>query len=109
MTTSRAEFPWCAACAALALSFGAGIVHAGDDSPADLPPKPLPQSGLFSSLKQAVKQGYDQEVVRGTFVQGTSPNQRRYYCLVDVKSGQRETNAVLGQPVPLPSGMTGIK
>jgi hypothetical protein len=107
MTTSLADYPLCAACAALAL--GIGVAYAGDDSPANTPPKSLPQSGLFSSLKQAVKQGYDQEVVRGTFVQGTPPNQHRYYCLVDVKTGQKETNAVVGQPVPLPSGMTGIK
>jgi hypothetical protein len=109
MTTSRADYPLCAAWAVLALTLGTGVAHAGDDSPANTPPKSLPQSGLFSSLKQAVKQGYDQEVVRGTFVQGTPPNQHRYYCLVDVKTGQKETNAVVGQPVPLPSGMTGIK
>jgi hypothetical protein len=96
-------------CAACALALGTGGAYAGDDAPADVPQKSLPQSGLFSSLKQAVKQGYDQEVVRGTFAQGTPPNQHRYYCLVDVKTGQKETNAVLGQPVSLPSGMTGIK
>jgi hypothetical protein len=72
-------------------------------------PKTLPQDGFFSSLKQSIKQGYDQEAVRGHFDLGSVPNVRRYYCLVDIKTGQKDTNAVVGEPVPIAGGMTGIK
>ncbi len=79
-----------------------------NSSPAEAP-KSLPQDGFFSSLKQALKQGYDNEVVRGHFDIGSPPTVRRYYCLVDTKTGNREPNGVLGDLVPLPGGMTGIK
>jgi hypothetical protein len=72
-------------------------------------PKYLPQDGFFSSLKQAAKQGYDHEVVRGHFDLGAAPNVRRYYCLLDVRTGQKEPNGVLGETVPLAGGKTGIK
>jgi hypothetical protein len=71
-------------------------------------PKTLPQDGLFSSIKQSLGQG-DREVIRGHFDLGTPPNAHRYYCLVDPKSHRREPNGVLGDPVPRPDGMTGIK
>ena len=79
------------------------------NSSADDAPKTLPQDGFFSSLKQAAKQGYDHEVVRGHFDLGTPPNVHRYYCLVDVKTHAKEPNGVLGDPVPAPGGMTAIK
>jgi hypothetical protein len=69
----------------------------------------LPQNSFFSSLKQAFNKDFDREVVRGHFDQGSPPNAHRYYCLVDPKTGKRETNGVLGQLVPRPGGMTGIK
>jgi hypothetical protein len=69
----------------------------------------LPQQGVFSSLKQAFNKDFDHEVVRGHFDLGSPPNTHRYYCLVDSKSGKREPNGVLGQPVPAAGGMTGIK
>ena len=69
----------------------------------------LSQGGFFSSIKQALKKGFDNEVVRGHFDQGVPPNAHRYYCLVDPKTGKRESNGVLGQPAPLADGMTGIK
>jgi hypothetical protein len=72
-------------------------------------PQSLPQDGFFSSLKQTLKQGYDQEAVRGHFDLGSTPNVRRYYCLVDIKTGQREPNAVVGEPIPMAGGLTGIK
>ncbi len=72
-------------------------------------PKTLPQDSFFSSLKQALKQGYDREVVRGHFDLGSPPNVHRYYCLVDTKTGSKEPNGVVGDPVPLDGGMTGIK
>jgi hypothetical protein len=71
--------------------------------------KTLPQDGFFSSLKQSIKQGYDQEAVRGHFDLGSPPNVRRYYCLVDTKTGQKETNAVVGEIIPIADGMTGVK
>lgn len=90
----------------LVLGWGKG---AWADPPAGDAPKTLPQDGFFSSLKQALKQGYDQEVVRGHFEVGTAPNVHRYYCLMDAKTGVREPNGVLGDLVPLDGGMTGIK
>jgi hypothetical protein len=68
----------------------------------------MPQDGLFSSIKQNLRES-EQEVVRGHFDLGEPPNVRRYYCLVNPKSGRREPNGVLGDPVPRPDGMTGIK
>ena len=72
-------------------------------------PKYLPQDGFFSALKQAAKQGYDHEVVRGHFDLGSPPNAHRYYCLLDTKTGQKEPNGVLGDTVNLPDGKTGMK
>ena len=71
-------------------------------------PKTLPQDGLFSSIKQSLREG-DQEIIRGHFELGTPPNVHRYYCLMDPKSRRREPNGVLGDPIPRPDGMTGIK
>jgi hypothetical protein len=72
-------------------------------------PASLPQDSFFSSLKQAFNKDFDHEVVRGHFDQGSAPNGHRYYCLVDPKTGKRETNGVLGQTFAMPGGMTGIK
>ncbi len=60
-------------------------------------------------MKQSLRLGFDHEVVRGHFDFGTAPNSHRYYCLVDTKTRRREPNGVLGQPVPLPDGTTGLK
>jgi hypothetical protein len=104
----------------LVLSVGAangalGAPQAGTESAAspapsssDEPPS-LPQDSLFSSLKQAFNKDFDHEVVRGHFDQGSAPKGHRYYCLVDPKTGKRETNGVLGETFPMPGGMTGIK
>ena len=72
-------------------------------------PTSLPQQSFFSSLKQAFNKDFDHEVVRGHFDIGSPPNAHRYYCLVDAKTGKREPNGVLGEPVPVADGMTGIK
>lgn len=83
-----------------------------DEAP---PPSPhdaqdtLPQTGFFSSLRQALNKGSEHEVVRGHFDLGTAPNVHRYYCLVDAKSGRREPNGVLGDPIPAADGMTAVK
>jgi hypothetical protein len=69
----------------------------------------LPQESFFSSLKQAFKQDFDHEVVRGHFDVGSPPDAHRYYCLVDAKTGKRQANGVAGQPVLRADGMTGIK
>lgn len=95
----------------MVLSMSAGKVALADQpAAADADePKTLPQTSFFSSLKQAMKQGYDHEVVRGHFELGTPPNVRRYYCLIDVKTGAKDPNGVVGEPLPLPDGMTGFK
>jgi hypothetical protein len=68
-----------------------------------------PQENFFSSLKQAFKQDFDHEVVRGHFDVGSPPDAHRYYCLVDAKTGRVEPNGVAGQPALRADGMTGIK
>ncbi len=100
--TERARYT--ALAAGLALYFVGCLGAVADDAP-----QSLPQDGFFSSLKQSLKQGYDQEAVRGHFDIGSTPNVRRYYCLVDIKTGQREPNAVVGEPIPMAGGLTGIK
>jgi hypothetical protein len=105
------------ACAAgLVLCFSGGGALA--DPPADArtgvsdssDAQPAVRTGsFFSSLKQAFKQDFDHEVVRGHFDVGSPPDAHRYYCLVDAKTGKSEANGVGGQPVLRPDGMTGIK
>lgn len=80
-----------------------GAVGADTDEP-----KTLPQDGLFSSIKQSLREG-DQEIIRGHFELGSPPNVHRYYCLMDPKTHRREPNGVLGDPIPRPDEMTGIK
>jgi hypothetical protein len=97
---------------------GAVIAYPPESSPAGTPPASaadapsewhsMPQDGIFSSIKQNLRES-EQEVVRGHFELGEPPNVRRYYCLVSPKSGRREPNGVLGDTVPRPDGMTGIK
>ena len=71
-------------------------------------PKSLPQDGLISSITQSLREG-DQEIIRGHFEVGSPPNVHRYYCLMDPKTHRRQPNGVLGDPIPRPDGMTGIK
>ncbi len=106
--------------AGLVLLFGSWQTRADPPAPQGAPagnapadtnasePKTLPQDGLFSSIKQSLREG-DQEIIRGHFELGTPPNVHRYYCLMDPKSRRREPNGVLGDPIPRPDGMTGIK
>src|SRR5277367_2880436 len=72
-------------------------------------PQTLPQENFFSSIKESLRLGFDHEEVRGHFDLGAPPNSHRYYCLVDTKTRVREPNGVLGQPVPMPDGTTGLK
>jgi hypothetical protein len=67
----------------------------------------MPQDGAFSSITQNFRET-DGEVVRGHFDVGEPPNVHRYYCLVNPKTGRREPNGVLGDPVKRPDGMTRI-
>jgi hypothetical protein len=87
---------------------GADSTASATPSSTDAPPS-LPQNSFFSSLKQGFNKDFDHEVVRGHFDQGSPPNSHRYYCLVDPKTGKRESNGVLGQTIRMPGGMTGIK
>ena len=82
---------------------GASAIPSPSDAPAS-----LPQQSFLSSLKQAFNKDFDREVVRGHFDLGSPPNVHRYYCLVDPKTGKKEPNGVLGQPVALADGMTGV-
>ncbi len=69
----------------------------------------LPQQGFFSSLKQATNEDFDREVVRGHFDLGSPPNQHRYYCMVDPKTGRRQSNGVLGKAFTAPGGLTRLR
>jgi hypothetical protein len=100
----------------LVLCFGGGS-GALADSPAGAPADSTSSDAqtsaskgtFFSSLKQAFKEDFDHEVVRGHFDVGSPPDVHRYYCLVDPKTGKSETNGVGGQPVLRHDGMTGIR
>jgi hypothetical protein len=98
-------------CLVLCLS-GATALHADTPDGTAVAPvdSPVPQQNFLSSVKQAFKQDFDHQVVRGHFDVGVAPDVvHRYYCLVDAKSGRREPNGVPGEPVPRADGMTGIK
>lgn len=98
---------WAVSTAALTLVYGGSVLA---DTPASVPDAPtaVPQENFFSSIRQAFNQDFDHEVIRGYFDVGTSPT-RRYYCVVDAKTGKRQPNAVPGEPAPRKDGMTGIK
>jgi hypothetical protein len=78
----------------------------GTDAPA---PAPVPTGNFLSSVKQAFRQDFDEEVVRGHFDVGSPPDSHRYYCLVNPKTGKREENGVGGKPYVRRDGMTGIE
>ena len=109
MSTSRwvAGNGWAVSAAALTI-FYAGSALADAPAGATEAPTAVPQENFFSSIKQAFNQDFDHEVIRGYFDIGSSPT-RRYYCLVDAKTGKRQPNAVPGEPAPRKDGMTGIK
>jgi len=68
-----------------------------------------PTGSFFSSLKQALKQDLNYEVVRGHFDVGSPPDTHRFYCLVDTRTGRNEDYGVGGDPFLRADGMTGIK
>lgn len=72
-------------------------------------PKSLPQENFLSSVTESLRLDPGHEVVRAHFDLGSAPNSHRYYCLIDTKTGRREPNGVLGHPLRLPDGTTGIK
>jgi hypothetical protein len=99
----------------LCFSAGGGVLanpppdtHTGVSESSDSQPS-VHTGSFFSSLKQAFKQDFDHEVVRGHFDVGSPPDAHRYYCLVDANTGKSEANGVGGQPVLRADGMTGIK
>jgi hypothetical protein len=109
MSTSRwaAGNGWAMSAAVLAVFYGGGV-RADPPAGAAEAPAAVPQENFFSSIKQAFNLDFDHQVIRGHFDVGSSPT-RRYYCLVDAKTGKRQPNAVPGEPAPRRDGMTGIK
>lgn len=67
------------------------------------------QGGFFSSLKQALNQDVDREVVWGHFDVGSPPDTHRFYCLMDPKTGKREPNGVAGDTFVRRDGTTGLR
>jgi len=115
LSTSRrvAGNGWAVAAAALTIFCGGGVLADAPASATDTPSptdtqSAVPQENFFSSIKQAFNQDFDRQVIRGHFDVGSSPT-RRYYCLVDAKTGKRQPNAVPGEPAMRKDGMTGIK
>lgn len=72
-------------------------------------PKSLPEGSVFLSLQQSFKENPDSLAVRGHFELGSPPKVRRYFCLVNTKTGKPEAYGVLGELAPRKDGMTGIK
>jgi len=68
-----------------------------------------PTGSFFSSLKQALRQDLNYEVVRGHFDVGSPPDTHRFYCLIDTRSGRKEGYGVGGETFVRPDGMTGLK
>jgi hypothetical protein len=80
----------------------------------DTPPPAAAQvsesnGGFLSSLKQAFGEDFNNDVVRGHFDTGAAPNTRRYYCLVNPKSGKPAANGVSGEIYKRRDGQTGIR
>jgi len=98
-----------ASATALADQTGSAKPVAADASSLTEEPKSLPQGNFFSSVKQSLRLDPDNDLVRGHFDLGSPPNQHRYYCLVDAKSGRKEPNGVLGEPIPRKDGTVGLK
>jgi hypothetical protein len=88
----------------------AGVDNSAAASPAatDLQSS-LATGDYFSSAKQAFSEDFKKEVVRGHFDVGTPPDTHRFYCLVNVKTGKGQLNAVGGETFVRPDGMTGLK
>jgi hypothetical protein len=109
LSTSRwvAGKAWAVSAAALTLFYGGGALADAPAGPTEAQTA-VPQENFFSSIKQAFNQDFDHQVIRGHFDVGSSPT-RRYYCLVDAKTGKRQPNAVPGEPAPRKDGMMGIK
>jgi len=96
----------------LLLCSGIGVVRAdppatgaGNGTAASSPT----QGGFFSSLKQALNQDVDHEVVWGHFDVGSPPDTHRFYCLLNPKTGKHEPNGVAGEPYVRRDGTTGLK
>jgi ketosteroid isomerase-like protein len=70
---------------------------------------PVSSGNFLSSLKQAVQQDVDQEVVLGHFDIGRPPDSHRYYCLVNEKTGKREEYGVAGELQTRRDGMSAVK
>ena len=56
------------------------------------------KGGLLSSLRQALEEDPKRDVVRGYFDVGVGPDTRRYYCLVNPKTGKFLENGASGRP-----------
>jgi hypothetical protein len=92
----------------LAWCCGRGAVADPPTAPESTAPA-APTGNFFSSLKQALKQDLNYEVVRGHFDVGSPPATHRFYCLIDPRNGKSEEYAVAGETFLRPDGMTGIK
>lgn len=81
---------------------------AGNPGAADLQ-SALATGDYFSTARQAFSEDFKKEAVRGHFDIGTPPDTHRFYCLVNIKSGKAQLNAVGGETFVRPDGMTGLK
>jgi hypothetical protein len=81
----------------------AGNATVGNARAADAASRSLSQSSVLASVSQSWK-GAERDIVYGHFDLG----ERRYYCLIDAKSGKREPNGVLGDLIARKDGTTAI-
>jgi len=79
-----------------------------DPPPPGIPEAPAPTGNFLSTLKQAIQQNLDNDVVRGHFDVGTPPDSHRYYCLVDAKTAKREEYGVAGELTTRRDGMRAL-
>src|SRR5262245_29501920 len=91
--------------AALILS-GPCAAQTGDSTHSGDAAAPAQKKGFLSSLGDSIKNanGSGTLVARGHF----DANGQRYYCLVDTKTGEKQTNAIQGTPFQRPDGLTGV-
>jgi hypothetical protein len=68
----------------------------------------LATGDYLSSARQAFAEDFKKEAVRGHFDVGTPPDTHRFYCMVNVKTGKLQLNAVGGDTFVRPDGMTGL-
>jgi hypothetical protein len=94
--------------AAIILLIGADALGAAPAADATDLQSSLATGDYLSSARQAFAEDFKKEAVRGHFDVGTPPDTHRFYCMVNIKTGKTQLNAVGGEIFVRPDGMTGL-